>query len=283
MNRNVRRQPNLTSDKETAAAVEALREGTSQAGARRASKGQRRQIIAVGGPCRGSGTSTIVHHLAYLDAHLGYRVLVIDADPQGSMSYLCGERWRLGVEPRLEYVHMLVSTPVSRFLRASRGDNNRVELTAERLLELANRYDRIYIDADGDCPDTLSLLRSCANLHIIPFRPTGNHIRVLQSAPCLKLPAGPGLEQVLVPTMVPVEIGSIARTLLDLETAIERFKSGDVKLSKVWLTENAAVGRPLSVGATVFEDMDEKASCTHDRAMSEFSGLYQSLFGEPPF
>jgi chromosome partitioning protein len=110
-------------------------------------------IVLIGGEKGGTGKTTLATNLAAQRSAAGCKVLLVDADPQGSASNWAQLREEAGIMPEVSWVH--------KFGQA---------LEAE-IASLVQRYDDILIDVGGR-GDSLELSTGLAVAHkaVIPLQ-----------------------------------------------------------------------------------------------------------------
>lgn len=111
-------------------------------------------IVLVGGEKGGTGKTTLATNLAAMRAALGRDVLLIDTDTQGSASSWSEIRAEEKISPAIACV-------------AKFGQGVR-----EAIRSLATRYDDLVIDAGGRDSVELRQAMLCADVMVIPARPS---------------------------------------------------------------------------------------------------------------
>lgn len=111
-------------------------------------------IILIGGEKGGTGKTTIATNLAAVRSKSGHDVLLLDADRQGTASLWAQVRDDVQVEPRVPCVQ--------KFGKGLPKD----------VLDLANRYEDIIIDAGGRDSIELRYALGIANAAFIPVQST---------------------------------------------------------------------------------------------------------------
>lgn len=110
-------------------------------------------IVMIAGVKGGTGKTTIATNLAVMRAATGKKLLLVDADEQGSTSIWANQRDVLGIETRW--------TTVSFGGKSLRS----------QLLRMQDDYDDIIIDVGGRETTSLRASLSIADVCIVPFKP----------------------------------------------------------------------------------------------------------------
>jgi chromosome partitioning protein len=108
----------------------------------------------------GVGKSTLAAHLAIWLFDRGYRVALLDTDPQGTSS-----EWLRKAEPKI----MVCTTSDSDAIRAARD-------------ELLTTHDFIIADAPGEEGEAANAVTMLADMAILPLQPTKPDVRALKDA-----------------------------------------------------------------------------------------------------
>ncbi len=113
-------------------------------------------IVVIGGIKGGTGKTTISTNLAVVNARLGRRTLLVDADDQGSSSDWADQREGFIYKDKLHD-----------FPTISLGGNN----IYKQINKIKGDYDDIFVDTGGR--DTISQRSAltCADCYLIPFKP----------------------------------------------------------------------------------------------------------------
>lgn len=111
-------------------------------------------IVVIGGEKGGTGKTILAVNLAAMRAGAGHKVILVDADRQGSSAMWGAIREEAGVQP---------SVPVVRQL----GEMLRFEA-----LELTERFEDVLIDVGGRDSIELRAAMVIADRLVVPFRPS---------------------------------------------------------------------------------------------------------------
>lgn len=117
-------------------------------------------LIAFTNTKGGVGKSTLASHLAIWLFDRGYRVALLDTDPQGTSS-----EWLRKAEPKIT----IRATSDSDVIRAARD-------------ELLVSHDYIVADAPGEEGEAANAVTMLADMAILPLQPTKPDIRALKDA-----------------------------------------------------------------------------------------------------
>ncbi len=118
-------------------------------------------ILLVGGEKGGSGKSCLAQNLAvYMKIVANRDVLLLDADPQGTTTDWAQER------DENEGLASIASVQASGNIR-------------QTLLDLANRYQDVIIDAGGHDSEALRSAMTVATHMLLPFRPKRRDLKTL--------------------------------------------------------------------------------------------------------
>lgn len=117
-------------------------------------------VIAVASPKGGAGKTMVTVLLAGEFAALEYRVLVIDADPQGSAL-----RWRDNSQKAGLALERITVTA------ANGRDAFEIQEAIARLVDSASEFDIVLIDVQGTANGAMAVGGGFADLILIPTRP----------------------------------------------------------------------------------------------------------------
>ena len=164
-------------------------------------------ILLVGGEKGGSGKSCLAQNLAvYMKIAAGRDVLLLDADPQGTTTDWAQER----VENKS--LASIASVQASGNIR-------------QTLIDLAERYQDIIIDAGGHDSEALRSAMTVATHMLLPFRPKRRDLKTLVNVEQLVKLAkavNPDLVARAIITQCPA-LPSQARRIADAKEACQSF------------------------------------------------------------
>ena len=215
-------------------------------------------IVALLAEKGGTGKTTFATNLAGMRAMRGRRVLLIDADRQGSSHF-----WAQA-QPHAELPLQRIES------EALHG-----EALGRRLRNPGTRYDDIIVDTGaGDSIEMESALEE-ADCAVAPLQPSGVDVATMglvdgRVAQAREL--NPGLRAWALLNRAPTNPlnrdESEARDALSACTALE--------VAPIRVCDRVAFGRALTAGKTV---MDHRP--VSQKARDEMAGVYELVFGEP--
>lgn len=219
-------------------------------------------IVLVGGEKGGTGKSTIAVNLAAMLAGRGRDVLLIDTDTQPSSSMWAAIRDQDGIQPRVPSIQ-----------KKGKG-------MAAQILDLANRYDEIIIDAGGR--DSMELRYSLGVAHkaFIPVRPGQFDSWTLQSVDKLVEEA-----QAFNPDLEAYLLISCASSNMLIQEAQEtkQFVTDEgfefLRLAEAVVRERIAYRKAIRDGLSVGEWVNPKTGRQDEKAIEEISNLYGEIYG----
>jgi chromosome partitioning protein len=208
------------------------------------------RVVAVANGKGGVGKTTVACNVAGLAAAAGWRVLLVDLDPQGNDGHLLGYRWEgLSDDGRHLVMSLSEGTPVVPQLRQVRPNldvvaggealdtledvlTGRVKrgreihrVFADALAPTADDYDLVIIDTPPTRPVLLRLALGAARWIVVPTRPGRTSIeglRALATEISLARDTNPSLE-LLGALLYDVETGATTirrRALEDITAAL---------------------------------------------------------------
>ena len=213
-------------------------------------------IVAVVAEKGGVGKTMVATNLAGMRASTGRRVLLIDADRQGSATFWT--EFRAGRDlPQVE-------------TQAIQGEQFRRFISVPRVL-----YDDILVDVGaGDGPNLDTALRY-ADCSVVPVRPTGVDMYTMQLMDfrvAEAREANPGLRALAL-----INQASANPRHQALAVAVESLRNGSDNLvvAETVLRDRVVYQRSHLVGQTVVEYLPRDS-----RGSGEMLSLYKEVFGE---
>ena len=213
-------------------------------------------IVAIVAEKGGVGKTVVATNLAGMRAARGFRVLLLDADRQGSSTYWTQFRSE-GDFPKVETM-------------AQQGETFRRYMSVPRVL-----YDDIVIDVGaGDGPNLDTALRS-ADCAVIPVRPTGVDMFTMQLMDYRVSEArefNPGLRALAL-----INQASANPRHQALEVAKQSLRQGgeNLGLADTVMRDRVVYQRSHMLGQTVVEYTPRS-----DRGIEEMLSLYREVFGD---
>lgn len=217
-------------------------------------------IVLIGGEKGGTGKTTIATNLAVTRAGLGYDVLLVDTDKQGSASYWANVRddqREDTVDSEIKHI-----PSIQKF-----GSNIAIDL-----MDLQNRYGDIIVDAGGKDSVELRSAMTVANVMYIPVRAAQFDIWTLDTIDKLAERAkvfNQGLEACILINAAPSN-PSISE-IEEAKTALRGFDF--LKLSNCLLKERICYRKAARDGLAITEQKQKDA-----KAIQEFMNLYKEIF-----
>lgn len=249
-------------------------------------------VIAIAGQKGGSGRSSSTYAIAYALAEAGQRVLMVDCDPQASLTATCNveasgeslaeviggsEPGKLPltavlyeIVPGLDLVPSdiaLASSELGMVMRMGRENVLKGVLTA-----VSQTYDFALLD----CPPSLGLMTInalvAATAVVVPIQPQTNDIRALR----LFVDT---LEKVKTAGLNPsIELIGILPTLVDdrlihHQEALQILKQSGLAMMPVTITRSVKVAEAAAGGVSIIQyDPDHKISAAYRRVAKELVG-----------
>ena len=217
-------------------------------------KVERPVIITVANQKGGTGKTIMATNLAVMRAQAGYRVLLVDADPQGTSAMWAAVRKKAGTTPEVD---CLVASAW--------------ELGPE-LAELAAEYDEVIIDTGGRDSEEMRSAILASDLVLVPFRPSQFDVwgldrmtDLLSEALALK----PGLKGMAV-----INLANPNPRVVDTEQAKSFLAGGQgMDPADTVVCDRVSFGRAALSGLAVCEKRPLDKS-----ALAEMRGLYSEVF-----
>jgi chromosome partitioning protein len=217
-------------------------------------------IVTFGSSKGGSGKSTLCVNLGVARKLAGSDLLLVDADPQQSLTQWSALRESNQVEPYLENVQ-----------RVGEGFGKSV-------LEVSRRYDTTLIDVAGHNSDELRAALNISNLVVLPLRPSNfdawvfaSDLRLLEQARIYN----PGLIALVCFNGLSFAPAVRAREVRDMSEVLAAYSGFDIAQAAVG--QRAAFNRSVALGRAVLE-MPEDTTPSGERARNEIVGLYKEIF-----
>ena len=211
-------------------------------------------IIAVLGEKGGTGKTTIAVNLAGMRAAEGGRVLLMDADRQGSSAYWAQKRQTLGLP-----------TPVwDQYFGAA----------LDRVLQSATLdYEDIVVDIGAGDSDEMSAALEVADCAITPVRPSGIDVWTMGLMDSRVMDAQEVNED--LQCWAVINCGSTHPSSPDVEHVQEALAGAQVlKVAETVIRQRIAFQRAVAAGKTVVEEPSASR-----KAIDEIASLYSLVFG----
>ena len=213
-------------------------------------------IIALLAEKGGTGKTTLATNLAGMRAAAGQRVLLVDADRQGSSRFWAQTRSPLRL-PRLD------STPLYG------------EAFARRIATIASGYDDVVIDTGaGDGSEMETALRA-ADCVLAPLQPTGVDVwtaGLVDGRVAEALSRNPDLRAWALFNRAPTNPRN--RDEAEARTALAGCAA--LRVADIRVCDRVAFQRALTSGMTVHEYRQSPR-----KARDEMAAVYELVFGEP--
>lgn len=236
-------------------------------------------VLVIGGQKGGTGKTTIAFNLAVMARRTGQRVILIDADPQGTASKICAIRDDLGVAPSLTCVEKLV------------GDKGKPLAMAATVSQLADEYDLVLVDVGGfdserrKNPEMRGALIA-ADLFLVPLHATpidswsiDDVVNTLQGAIAAREERADGrgeepkpLRAITIYSKAPTNPGQRDRMLASSRQYSEEEGQGILEDSGCYVANRQAYAMSILDGLAVIEGRDANAR-------QEMLKLYRAVFG----
>lgn len=211
-------------------------------------------IMLLGGEKGGTGKTSLAVNIAVLFGMAGRDVLLIDTDRQGSANFWANIRDESGVLPRIPCIQSF-----------GKG-------LAKNILDLAQRYEDIIIDAGGRDSMELRYSLGVADKIIIPIQPTQFDLMTLGQMAKLVEQA-----QTLNPSLVAyvaLNRCSTNPTVTDAQEAADVISEiPNLKLLQTMLRERVSYQRSVREGLGVVEAMPPD-----NKAVAEVTSLFQEIY-----
>lgn len=216
-------------------------------------------IIAVGGTKGGSGKTTISINLAIWLFNKGFKVLVIDADHQGSARDYTSVRSALNEESGTGYTLSLLT-----------GEN-----LYHQALNFAHVYDFVIIDTHGGDDEAHKKAMAACNIYLLPMEPSAidfwtislvctrfTEIRAVQVTPAI------GYTFLSQADYSSQENRETAAGLQELTA----FKYVDAPIQR-----RKAIRKAAALGLSVAEYIDDKGNPVDKTAVEDFDKLFNEI------
>ena len=204
----------------------------------------------------GTGKTTLATNLAGMRAAAGQRVLLVDADRQGSSRFWAQTRSSLRL-PRLD------STPLYG------------EAFARRIATVASGYDDVVIDTGaGDGSEMETALRA-ADCVLAPLQPTGVDVwtaGLVDGRVAEALSRNPDLQAWALFNRAPTN----PRNRDEEEARVALEGCAALRVADIRVCDRVAFQRALTSGMTAHEYRQSP-----QRAREEMAAVYELVFGEP--
>lgn len=216
-------------------------------------------IITIGCSKGGAGKSTQATNLAVIRKLAGDDVLLMDGDPQQSVSLWETVREQNGVEPFIQ-VNQRV------------GDG-----FAKSVKETAARYGTTFIDVPGNNSIELRSAMAISNLLVMPLRPSNFDTWVFASDMQLLEHArvnNPGLKVLIVMNGLSSQPNVRNREIQNLREVLENYSGFDIAES--YICNRGVFNKAVAEGKGVIE-IDDRSNSV-ENAKLELMNVYKEIF-----
>ena len=210
-------------------------------------------IIAVLGEKGGTGKTTVAVNLAGMRAAAGWRVLLLDADRQGSSAYWAQKREALDL-PALHW-DQYFGAALDRALRSA-----------------ALEYDDVIVDIGAGDSDEMSAALEVADCAITPIRPSGIDVWTMGLMDARMLDAQ--LENENLRCWAIINCASTHPASPDAMHAREALSGAKVlRVAETVIRQRIVFQKAVAAGMTVVEEPSAS-----QKAIDEITGLYSLVF-----
>ena len=203
----------------------------------------------------GPGKSCVSQNLAvYLQKEKGWRILLVDADPQETTAEWLAERRKAGIYDDIRFSKMT-------------GD------IRDDLIDQAGNYDAVVVDSGGHNSEAMLSAMAAADIVIIPFRPKRRDLKLL-----------PKMAK-LVKMIKAVKPSVSCRAVINQARSLPSQISRAVDAKKACAAFDLNPIETILYDRNIYDDADESGGSIFEvnndaKAKQEFSSVIEELLSE---